>query len=171
MGAAPWVTATRTLLRQCISRSMKSCTSAINTASRLSKHARKKCLEIAGMSEGKCVFLTVGQRGGRIRCPAGKSDSSGEKLCLSGRPVSVCLWALRPKGGRTPGMWSSGTITIGKVPTNGIGQLENAIDFSQAGTFVFEPGNTSGLVKLPPQELIFRAQSVDPGTRHRDCCG
>lgn len=33
-------------------------------------------------------------------------------------------------------------------------EFSHTIDFSQVGIFVFEPGNSSGLVKLPPQNLV-----------------
>lgn len=36
--------------------------------------------------------------------------------------------------------------------------LSNSIDFSEIGVFLFEPGNSSGLVKLPPANLIAALQ-------------
>lgn len=33
-------------------------------------------------------------------------------------------------------------------------QIQNTVDFSEIGVFLFEPGNSGGIVKLPPNNLV-----------------
>ncbi|MEA5039214.1 MAG: aminotransferase class III-fold pyridoxal phosphate-dependent enzyme [Clostridiaceae bacterium] len=110
-------------------------------------------LRIAGMDEGKCVFLTSGSEAVEYGVQLAKTIRPGKKcICLGSQYLS----AYGLCGQKAESSWDviPWDFHDRKSPDEWYRQLKSDIDFSQAGVFVFEPGNTSGLVKLPPHELV-----------------
>lgn len=119
----------------------------------IAEKCAKKLLEIADMEEGKCVFLTSGSEAVEYGFQLAKSICPNKKyICLKGQYLSAyghCCskdtdewelieWDYRDQKGVNE--WYD--------------ELSHKLSFSQIGVFVFEPGNSSGTVKLPPDNLV-----------------
>lgn len=112
-----------------------------------------KLLTITGLKNGKCVFLSSGSEAVEYGVQLAKSIRSNKKcICLENQYLSAygsCKQQYEQE-------WEF--VEWDYRATKSVEQFYNdlslAIDFSKVGVFVFEPGNSSGLVKLPPKNLV-----------------
>lgn len=110
-------------------------------------------LSISGLSDGRCVFLSSGSEAVEYAVQLAKSIRPTKKcICLKNQYLSAygnCLnksdqdWELVD--------WN---FSEDKSVNQYYHDLSSKINFSKVGVFVFEPGNSSGLVKLPPQNMV-----------------
>lgn len=110
--------------------------------------AAEKVLELLHFNEGKCVFLSSGSEAVEFGVQLAKR--------IMGKPCFLCLnnYFLSSYGisaMRSGEEW----ISLDLSEYNGnIDDLLKDIPFDRIGAFVFEPGNASGTVKLPPKEVV-----------------
>jgi len=125
------------------------------------EEAAAKVLDVAGLPEGKCIFLASGSES--VEFGVQNIRRLVQKpllLSLSG----AYLAAYGSAGRRNIEEWYffdwSGckACSSGNVCTQC--RLFGEIPFDRIGGFVFEPGNTSGQVKLPPLKLVKALQGV-----------
>lgn len=115
--------------------------------------AAEKLIQISGFSSAKCVFLSSGSEAVEYGIKMAKALRPNKKcICLanqyfsaygSASNLSSTEWVRIPwdhKENKSVEEWTSMLISL--------------IDFQQIGVFVFDAGNTSGLVKLPPHNLV-----------------
>ncbi|HHU70698.1 MAG TPA: aminotransferase class III-fold pyridoxal phosphate-dependent enzyme [Clostridiales bacterium] len=110
--------------------------------------AVEKVLNLFGYIDGKCVFLSSGSEAVEFAVQAVKKIMNKPYfLCLNGYFLSSYgLSAARNKE-----EWISLDLTDYKGDPSSF--LKN-IPFDKIGAFIFEPGNASGTVKLPPEDLV-----------------
>lgn len=110
--------------------------------------AAEKVLNLFGYIDGKCVFLSSGSEAVEFAVQAVKKIMNKPYfLCLNGYFLSSYgLSAARNKE-----EWISLDLTDYKGDPSSF--LKN-IPFDKIGAFIFEPGNASGTVKLPPEDLV-----------------
>jgi acetylornithine aminotransferase len=117
---------------------------------RLAEDAATAVLEIVGMNDGKCVFLSSGSEAVEFAVQAARRIT-GKHLLLT---FSNSYLAAYGSAGRKSADewclfdWSASTEAE---------QLErlNEIPFEKIGAFVFEPGGSgSAFVRFPPKELV-----------------
>ena len=104
-------------------------------------NAAKKVLEISGMKDGKCVFLTSGSEVVDLAISLSMHITKRKKiLSLSDSYLSAF------------GHFANETeiVTYNWLDSNAV----NEIDYNQISAFVFEPGSSSGLVRFPGIEVI-----------------
>lgn len=124
--------------------------------------AAEALLQIMNLPEGKCVFLSSGSEAVEYAIKAVLKITDRPKLLRLGRHY---LSAYGVTGDVTSERW----ITIDWQAYLEKNQVENSkesidsinyeellcsVPFEEISAFVFEPGNTSGMAKLPPKELI-----------------
>lgn len=110
--------------------------------------AAKKVLELFDFTEGKCVFLSSGSEAVEFGVQLAKK--------IMDKPYFLCLnnYFLSSYGisaSRDKEQWIS--LDLSGYKGNPISFLHD-VPFDKIGAFVFEPGNASGTVKLPPKDLI-----------------
>ena len=110
--------------------------------------AAEKVLDLFGFTDGKCVFLSSGSEAVEFGVQLAKR--------IIGKPYLLCLngYFLSSYGiskARSKEEWIS--LDLSGYDGNADDFLKS-IPFDAIGVFVFEPGNASGTVKLPPKELI-----------------
>jgi len=117
-------------------------------AAKVVDEAAEKVLELLNFTEGKCVFLSSGS----------EAVEFGVQLAqkIMDKPCFLCLnnYFLSSYGisaARSKNNWIS--IDLSEYNGNPSDFLED-VPFDKIGAFVFEPGNASGTVKLPPKRLI-----------------
>jgi acetylornithine aminotransferase len=110
--------------------------------------AAEKILNLLSFIDGKSVFLSSGSEAVEFSVMAAKK--------IMGKPYFLCLnnYFLSSYGisaARDKKEW----ISLDLSEYNGSAHkfLEN-VPFDEVGAFIFEPGNASGTVKLPPKDLI-----------------
>lgn len=112
-----------------------------------------KLTQIVGFNGGKCVFLTSGSEAVEYGVQLAKSIRPNKKcVCLKDQYLStygICMQKSRQ--GWDFVEWD---YRDSKSVEQYYDEISSAIDFSEVGAFVFEPGNSSGLVKLPPKNLV-----------------
>ncbi len=119
----------------------------------IAERAAKKLVEIADMPDGKCVFL----------CSGSEAVEYGIQIASVLRPGKRCI----SLSGQYLSAYGSGaTMQIsgeGCIPWESNDQksveewyaaLSGFTNFTEVGIFIFEAGNSSGLVKLPPANLV-----------------
>lgn len=113
----------------------------------------EKVLQISRFDEGKCVFLTSGSEAVEYGVQLANALRPGKKtLCLRGQYLSAYgLCAQRDKGSWETIEWD---VHDCRTADEWYRRIKTEFDLSQIGVFVFEPGNTSGLTKLPPDNLV-----------------
>lgn len=115
--------------------------------------AAEKLIEIAGMHSGKCVFLSSGSEAVEYSIQLAKVLNPDKKcVCLQNQYLSAYGHGanlLNPEWIRFP--WNDKEEKSIDEWTH---ELNSTIDFKNVGAFVFEAGNSSGLVKLPPFNLV-----------------
>ena len=110
--------------------------------------AAGKVLELLGFPDGKCVFLSSGSEAVEFGVQvAGRIMDKPYFLCLTGYYLS----AYGMSQTRNKEQWIS--LDLAEYNGNPVDFLAN-VPFHKIGAFVFEPGNASGTVKLPPKDLI-----------------
>jgi acetylornithine aminotransferase len=110
--------------------------------------AAEKVLELFGFVDGRCVFLASGSEAVEFGVQLAKK--------IMDMPLFLCLkdYFLSSYGissTRSEDEWISLDLAEYKGNPN---EFLADVPFDKVGAFVFEPGNASGLVKLPPKELI-----------------
>jgi len=111
--------------------------------------AAGKVLKLADFKDGKCLFLTSGSEAVEFSIKLAKKIMS--------KPMFFSLenHYLSAYGDSGNYINSNDWITLdwqGNI--NDCDSVLEGIPFDKIGAFVFEPGNASGLVKLPPNDLI-----------------
>ncbi len=110
--------------------------------------ASEKVLKLFGFTEGKCIFLSSGSEAVEFGVQLAKK--------ITNRPYFLCLsnYFLSSYGmsaARNAEQW----ISLDLSEYNGeAAEFLADVPFDKIGAFVFEPGNASGTVKLPPKDLI-----------------
>ena len=110
--------------------------------------AAEKVLRLFNFTEGKCVFLSSGSEAVEFGVQLAKK--------IMDKPYFLCLnnYFLSSYGisaTRSKEQWIS--LDLSEYDGNTVDFLED-VPFDKIGAFIFEPGNASGTVKLPPQDLI-----------------
>ncbi len=126
------------------------------------EEAALKILDITTLGEGKCIFL----------CSGSEAVEFGVQIArrLSGKPLLLSLQgsflsSYGSSGKRSPEEWYlfdwSGceTCTCAEQCDPACPSLL-AVPVDRIGGMVLEPGNTSGLVRLPPKRLIKMLESM-----------
>ena len=107
-----------------------------------------KVLKLLNFLGGKCVFLTSGSEAVEFGVQLAKK--------VMGKPFFLCfsnyfLSSYGISASRDNTQWIS--LDLSEYSGNAADYLRD-IPFGEIGAFVFEPGNASGTVKLPPSDLI-----------------
>lgn len=110
--------------------------------------AAKKVLQLFDFTEGRCVFLSSGSEAVEFGVQLAKK--------VMNKPYLLCLnnYFLSSYGisaSRSKEQWIS--LDLSEYNGNLVGFLGD-VPFDKIGAFIFEPGNASGTVKLPPKDLI-----------------
>lgn len=119
----------------------------------VAEKAAEKLIQITGISSAKCVFLSSGSEAVEYGIKMAKALRPNKKgICLTNQYFSAY--------GSASNLSSPEWINIPwthdeqKSVEEWTSKLVSFIDFEQIGVFVFDAGNTSGLVKLPPYNLV-----------------
>lgn len=123
--------------------------------SALAEAAAVDVLRVVGLEGGKCLFLSSGSEAVEFGVQAARRITGKPYLlCLSG----AYLAAYGSAGRKNEREWYSFDWEACRAcpHPDGCGQCVhfNEMPFDQIGGFVFEPGNGSGLVQLPPKQLV-----------------
>ncbi len=110
--------------------------------------AAQKVLNLFSFTDGKCVFLSSGSEAVEFGVQLAKK--------IMDKPYFLCLdnYFLSSYGisaTRSQEQWIS--LDLKKYAGKPDDFLKG-VPFDKIGAFIFEPGNASGTVKLPPKELI-----------------
>ena len=117
-------------------------------AAKIVDEAAEKVLELLNFTEGKCVFLSSGSEAVEFGVQlAQKIMDKPCFLCLNNYFVS----SYGISAARSKKNWIS--LDLSEYNGNPSDFLED-VPFDKIGAFIFEPGNASGTVKLPPKKLI-----------------
>lgn len=119
----------------------------------VAERAAAKLIQITKLADGQCVFLSSGSEAVEFGIQIAKALRPGKKcLCLSNQYLSAygegsalqtgkeCLVAWKPDEEKTVEQWRE--------------ELLNTFHIQKIGVFVLEAGNSSGLVHLPPVNLM-----------------
>lgn len=119
---------------------------------KISEQAAEKLIEVTGMENGNCIFLSSGSEAVDLGIRIAKDLLPNKKcICLSGQYFSAYGYGADTETNdwvKVP--WQHGEI---KTENEWL-EILSAIDFEEVGIFVFEAGNSSGVVKLPPKLLV-----------------
>lgn len=124
--------------------------------SRIVEEAAEKILGITSLPNGKCIFLSSGSEAVELVVQMAKRIMAKPLLLtMSGSYLS----ALGSASKKADNEWFSFDLSLCKGCTfvetcNPDCEILKKIPFDDIGGFVFEPGNTSGMAKLPPKGLI-----------------
>ncbi|MDF2592124.1 MAG: aspartate aminotransferase family protein [Clostridia bacterium] len=124
-------------------------------SSQLVEMAAKDVIETLDSFNGKCVFLCSGSEAVELAVKAAKHIVKDKMLLTFDLSY---LSAYGQSGTKNDKEWYKLDLKkciecSGKEGCS-VCDIVNEIPFSRIGVFVFEPGNSSGLVLLPPKELI-----------------
>lgn len=120
---------------------------------RITQQCAQELLNITGLEHGRCVFLSSGSEAVEYGVQLAKSIRPNKKcICLNNQYLSAYGNCMQ----KNELAWETiaWNVQDSKSVAQYMEELSHTIDFSQVGIFVFEPGNSSGLVKLPPQNLV-----------------
>lgn len=113
----------------------------------------QKLLTISKLEGGKCVFLTSGSEAVEYGIQLAKKIRPNKKcICLKDQYLSAYGDCMQ----KSDQEW----ITLEwdyndkKTLVEYYDEISSSINFTEVGVFVFEPGNSSGFVKLPPKNLV-----------------
>lgn len=117
------------------------------------EEAAEKILEITGISTGKCVFLSSGSEAVEYGIKIAKMLRPGKKcLCLANQYFSA--YGIGSDLSGSEWIRISWDYKEEKSLNEWLDLLSSTVDFREVGVFVFEAGNSGGLVKLPPFNLV-----------------
>ena len=116
------------------------------------KSAEKLC-QIAHMEKGQCVFLTSGSEAVEYGIQVAKAIRPG-KHCFSLRGQYLAAYGQGWQRDQQSWQQIEWATEDNFTPQEWYARLHQTYDFQDFGVFVFEPGNTSGFTKLPPQQLM-----------------
>ncbi|MCL2216448.1 MAG: aspartate aminotransferase family protein [Defluviitaleaceae bacterium] len=117
-------------------------------SAKIVEEAAEKVLALLNFDGGKCVFLTSGSEAVEFGIQLAKKIMKGQYfLCLE----NYFLSSYGVAANRNKDSWIS--LDLSEYNGNPDDFLKD-VAFEKIGAFVFEPGSASGLVKLPPKELI-----------------
>lgn len=124
--------------------------------SRVVEEAAEKILNITSFPNGKCIFLSSGSEAVELAVQMAKRIM-GKSLLLT--MTGSYLSAFGSASKKAENEWFSFDWSVCKGCTcaeicNADCEVMKTIPFDLIGGLVFEPGNTSGMVKLPPKGLI-----------------
>ena len=104
---------------------------------------------------GKCLFLSSGSEAVELSVKITKAIIKGKKMLTL---KETYLSAYGTSGNKDESEWVKFELATCMTCSNnyncGNCELINEIPFNEIGAFIFEPGNSSGLVLIPPQNLI-----------------
>ncbi|HBK67161.1 MAG TPA: aminotransferase class III [Firmicutes bacterium] len=105
---------------------------------------------------GKCLFLSSGSEAVEVSVKMAKTISNGKKL-LTFRESYLSAYGM--SGNKDDSEWIKLEISMCRDCSNnyncGKCKVIEDIPFQKVGVFVFEPGNSSGLMLIPPKNLIY----------------
>lgn len=116
----------------------------------IEEETARMLLDIANVQNGKCVFLSSGSEAVELGIRIARKIAE-KPYCLSLDKHYLAAYGQGYE--RNSECWLALDWSDYKVEVGVDGFLRN-IPFDKIGVFVFEPGNASGLAKLPPRELI-----------------
>ena len=116
------------------------------------KSAEKLC-QIAQMENGKCVFLTSGSEAIEYGIQVAQAIRPG-KQCISLKGQYLAAYGQGWQRDNLRWQQIEWTTDNQRTPNDWYEFLQHQYDFKSIGVFVFEPGNTSGLTKLPSPHFI-----------------
>lgn len=113
-------------------------------------------LEIAGLQDGKCIFLCSGSEAVECGIQALHNLSGKHKLlCLHDSHLGSYGSASKKQADEWHLFeWSACRECPEAEDCNPNCRLLSSVPFDELGGFVFEPGSASGLVRFPPPALI-----------------
>lgn len=118
----------------------------------IAEKAAKKLIDVTGIENGNCIFLSSGSEAVDTGIRIAKNSLPNKLcICLSNQYLSAYGYGANTETDewiKVP--WQHDDI---KTENEWI-EVLSAIDFQKVGVFVFEAGNSSGLVKLPPKNLV-----------------
>ena len=119
----------------------------------ISEKCAEKLIDIISFSDGKCVFLSSGSEAVEYGVQLAKSVSPRKKImCLKHQYFSAYGYgSLNHEQDWTLIDWNENDNRSVEMYEE---QIQNTVDFSEIGVFLFEPGNSGGIVKLPPNNLV-----------------
>jgi len=120
------------------------------------EQASKALLDILGLDDGKCVFLSSGSEAVEFGVQVLRKISGKPRLLTL---ADSFLGSYGSAGKKTSDEWylfdwSRCPACDHRDACNPACQYLTDIPYEQMGGFVFEPGSASGLVRFPPQSLI-----------------
>ncbi len=118
--------------------------------SRLAEQAALAVLDVTGLGDGACVFLSSGSEAVEFACRAARRVT-GRDLLLTFR--TSYLAAFGSAGEKRPGEWHlvEGSVAPGADPEEGLGD----VPFERIGALVLEAGGSSpGFLHFPARERI-----------------
>lgn len=125
-------------------------------SSQVIEETAKEILNVSGLIEGKCVFLSSGSEAVEFGVQAlRKLVNSKQLLTLQ----DSFLGSYGSAGKRNKSEWhlldwTSCSFCSSRNKCDNNCSIFREIPFDKIGGFVFEPGSSSGLVKFPPKGLI-----------------
>jgi len=116
------------------------------------EHAARAVLDVVGFADGRCVFLSSGSEAVEFAVQAARSIAPRPRLLGF---ADVFLGSYGSSGTKPTDLWhlfdafACNDCSSREACDPACGRLA-AIPFDEIGTFVFEPGCSSGLVRFPP---------------------
>lgn len=118
----------------------------------ITEKAARKLIDITGIENGNCIFLSSGSEAVDTGIRISKCLLPNKKcLCLTNQYLSAYGYGANTETDD----WIKVPWQYDEVKTESEWlEVLSSIDFEIVGVFVFEAGNSSGLVKLPPKNLV-----------------
>ena len=122
---------------------------------KLVETAAMNVLSTLKLFSGKCLFLSSGSEAVEVSVRIAKTISKGPKM-LTFKESYLSAYGM--SGNKNDSEWLKLEIAKCRACSNNYKcekcKVIDNIPFQEVGVFVFEPGNSSGLVLIPPQNLI-----------------
>ena len=118
--------------------------------SSIAEEAAINVLEIVGIDDGKCTFLSSGSEAVEFAVQSARRITNKQQLCTF---TSSYLAAYGSAGRKSVDEWL--LFDWHAYEQKGSSSYLEKIPFDTIGAFVFEPGGSgSGFVKFPPKQLV-----------------
>lgn len=126
---------------------------------RIAEQCAGKLLDILSFEEGKCVFLSSGSEAVEYGVRLAKCVSDKKKImCLKSQYFAAYgCGSLEQQSAWTIIDWDEKENMSIELYER---MLQEEIDFSEIGVFLFEPGNSGGIVKFPPINLVIALNCI-----------